>query len=82
MISPAIFSYRSDISVLLAHKLASDEVSVSPISRNRSRVVLLLNFGIAYLPFLVNDRSDKPGKYWRSLYVVGRTWEEVEVCLV
>ena len=33
-----------------------------------------LNFGIYYLDlFLVNDGSDKPGKFSRSLYVVGRT---------
>ena len=50
--------------------------------RNRSHVVLLLNSGLASLPFLVNDGYDKPSKCWRSLYVVGRTWGEVEACLV
>ena len=82
MISPVIFSYRWAISVLSAHEVAGDEVSVSPISRNRSCVFFLLNFVLASLTFLVNDGSDKPSKYWRSLYVVGRTWVEVEVCLV
>ena len=48
---------------------------------NRSRIVFLLNFGLTYLPFLVNDGSDKPSKYWPSLYVERRTWIEVEVCL-
>ena len=81
MISPDIFSYGSDIAVLSAHEVACDVVSVSPISRNRSRAVFLLNFVLAYLPFIVNNRSDKPSKSSRSIYVVGRTWVEVEVCL-
>ena len=81
-ISPTIFLYRSAIAVLSAHKVAGDEVTVSPITQNCSRVVFLVSFGLASLPFLVNDGSDKPGKYWRSIYVVGITWGEVEVCLV
>ena len=56
--------------------------SLSPISRNFSRVVFLLKFGLASLPFLVNDGFDKPRKKILIIYVVGRTWGEVEVCLV
>ena len=41
---------------------------------NCSRIVFLLNFGLTSLPFLVDDGSDKPSKYWRGLYIVGRTW--------
>ena len=51
-------------------------------TQNWSRVVSLLNFGIASLLFLVIDGYDKPSRYWRSIYVVGRIWGEVEVCLV
>ena len=76
MISPAIFLYRSAITVISAHEVACDEVYVSPIPRNRSRVVLLLNFGLDSLTFLVNDRSDKPSKSWHGLYIVGRTWKK------
>ena len=50
-------------------------------TRNRSPVVFLLNFGLVSLPFLVNNGSDKPSKFWCSLYVVGINWGEVEVCL-
>ena len=35
--------------------------------RNRSRVVFLLNFGLASLPLLVNDGYDKPSKYQHKL---------------
>ena len=45
---------------------------------NRSRVVFLLNFCFAYLPFLVKDGSDKPITSWCSLYIVGRTWEKLK----
>ena len=47
-------------------------------TRNRSRVVFLLNFGLAYLLFLMNNGSDKPSKYWCSLYVVGITWDKLK----
>ena len=80
-VSPAIFLYWSAIAVLSAHKVSGDEVSISPILRNISRVFFLLNSGLASLLFLVNDGSNKPIKYWLSLYVVGRTWIEVEFCL-
>ena len=82
MISPDMLSYRSGIAVLSAHEVAGDEVSVSPILRNRFHVVFLLNFGLASLPFLVIDGSDKPSKSLLSLYVGGITWGEVDVCLV
>ena len=65
--------------------LASYHCTVSTLSRrwwslfltytwNCSCLVFLLNFGLAYLPFLVNNGSDKPSKCWLSIYVVGRTW--------
>ena len=82
MIIPGILSYQSEIYVLLSNKVASDEVSVSPLSRNRYHIVLILNFGLACLLFLVSDGSDNTGKYLRSLCIVGKTWGEVEVCLV
>ena len=44
---------------------------------NGSCVVSLLNFGLASMPFLMNDGSDKPSKCWYSLYVVGRNWENL-----
>ena len=47
-------------------------------TRNRSRVVFLLNFGLASLLFLVNAVSDKPSKFWRSLDVVGITWKKLK----
>ena len=47
---------------IASNKVTGDEVPVSPISQNRSRVVFLLNFGLASLLFLVNDGSDKPSK--------------------
>ena len=47
-------------------------------TRNHSRVVLLLNFGLDSLLVLVNNGSDKPSKYFRSLYLVGRTWEKLK----
>ena len=43
-------------------RVAGDEVSVSPILQNSSRVVLMLNFGLVSLSLLVNNRSDKPSK--------------------
>ena len=49
---------------------------------NRSRLVVLLDFGLGSLLFLVNNGSNKPIKYWLSLYVVGITWGEVKVCLL
>ena len=44
---------------------------------NLSRVIFLLNFGLASLPLIVKDGYDKPSKCWRSLYVVGRTWDNL-----
>ena len=55
------------ISPLLSHEVAVDEVSVSLILRNWSRVIFLLNFGLASLLFLLNVGSDKRIKYLRSL---------------
>ena len=74
MIIIAIFLYWPAISVISAHKVAGDEVSFSPISRIRSCIVSLLNFGLASLNLLlVKDRSDKPCKPWRILFVVRKT---------
>ena len=47
-------------------------------TQNHSRVVFLLNFGLAYLPFLINNGYDKPSECRRSLYLVGRTWEKLK----
>ena len=82
MISTNIFLYRSSIAVLSAHEVACDEVSVSSVSRNWSHLVLLLNFNLASLGLLMNDGYDKPSKYSRSLYVVGKTWWYFEFCKV
>ena len=47
-------------------------------TQNLSRVFFLLNFGLASLPFLLNNGSYKPIKYWCSLYVVKRTWDKLK----
>ena len=47
-------------------------------TRNRACVFFLLNFGLASLLFLVNYGSDKPNKYLRSIYAVGRTWKKLK----
>ena len=48
---------------IASNEVTGDEVPVSPISQNRSRVVFLFNFGLASLLFLMNDGFDKPSKY-------------------
>ena len=47
-------------------------------TRNHSRVIFMLKFGLVSLPFLVNNGSDKPSKSWSSLYVVGKPWENLK----
>ena len=47
-------------------------------TQNRSCVIFKLKFGLYSLPFLIKDRSDKLIKYWRSLYILGITWENLK----
>ena len=60
---PLFFSYRSAMAVLSAKKFPGDEVSVSYIPQNHSRVVVLLKLSLDSMPFLVNNGYDKPSKY-------------------